>query len=82
MGHTTTKEYAELEWPINILLAVVWISYAIVFLMTIKKRTTSHIYVANWFYAAFILTIPSRFTPEQWMRWCSGGTAITRWVSS
>ena len=47
MGHTTTKEYAELEWPINILLAVVWISYAVVFLMTIKKRTTSHIYVAN-----------------------------------
>ncbi|SFU83984.1 cytochrome-c oxidase, cbb3-type subunit I [Halomonas korlensis] len=57
LGYTTTKEYAELEWPINILLAVVWISYAIVFLMTIKQRKTSHIYVANWFYAAFILTI-------------------------
>ena len=57
LGYTTTKEYAELEWPINILLAVVWISYAIVFLMTIKKRTTSHIYVANWFFAAFILTV-------------------------
>jgi len=57
MGYTTTKEYAELEWPINILIAVVWISYAIVFLMTIKKRTTSHIYVANWFFAAFILTV-------------------------
>src|SRR5699024_2628647 len=57
LGYTTTKEYDELEWPINILLAVVWISYAIVFLMTIKQRKTSHIYVANWFYAAFILTI-------------------------
>ncbi len=57
LGYTTTKEYAELEWPINILIAVVWISYAIVFLMTIKKRATSHIYVANWFFAAFILTV-------------------------
>ncbi|GEK48885.1 cytochrome-c oxidase, cbb3-type subunit I [Halomonas pacifica] len=57
MGFTTSKEYAELEWPINILIAVVWVSYAIVFLGTIKQRKTSHIYVANWFYAAFILTI-------------------------
>ncbi|GAA0572724.1 cytochrome-c oxidase, cbb3-type subunit I [Halomonas salifodinae] len=57
MGLTTSKEYAELEWPINILIAVVWVSYAIVFLGTIKQRKTSHIYVANWFYAAFILTI-------------------------
>jgi cytochrome c oxidase cbb3-type subunit 1 len=57
LGYTTTKEYAELEWPINILIAVVWISYAIVFLGTIKLRNTSHIYVANWFFAAFILTV-------------------------
>ncbi|MFI0472398.1 cytochrome-c oxidase, cbb3-type subunit I [Halomonas sp. HMF6819] len=57
MGYTTTKEYAELEWPINLLLAAVWICYAVVFLMTLKRRRTSHIYVANWFYAAFILTI-------------------------
>ncbi|MCE8023048.1 MULTISPECIES: cytochrome-c oxidase, cbb3-type subunit I [Halomonadaceae] len=57
LGYTTTKEYAELEWPINILIAVVWVSYAIVFLMTVKQRRTSHIYVANWFFAAFILTV-------------------------
>ncbi|WP_458525542.1 cytochrome-c oxidase, cbb3-type subunit I [Onishia taeanensis] len=57
LGFTTSKEYAELEWPINILIAVVWVSYAIVFLGTIKQRKTSHIYVANWFYAAFILTV-------------------------
>ncbi|MDI4637078.1 MULTISPECIES: cytochrome-c oxidase, cbb3-type subunit I [Halomonadaceae] len=57
LGFTTSKEYAELEWPINILIAVVWISYAIVFLGTIKQRKTAHIYVANWFYAAFILTV-------------------------
>ncbi|TDO09823.1 MULTISPECIES: cytochrome-c oxidase, cbb3-type subunit I [Halomonas] len=57
LGYTSTKEYAELEWPIDILLAVVWISYAIVFLGTIKLRKTSHIYVANWFFAAFIITV-------------------------
>lgn len=56
-GYTSTKEYAELEWPIDLLIAVVWASYAIVFFGTIAKRRTSHIYVANWFYGAFILTI-------------------------
>ncbi|MFT7389595.1 MAG: cytochrome c oxidase cbb3-type subunit 1 [Candidatus Endobugula sp.] len=57
MGLTSTKEYAELEWPIDILIALVWISYAIVFFGTIMKRKTSHIYVANWFFGGFILTI-------------------------
>ena len=57
LGFTSGKEYAELEWPIDILLAVVWVAYAIVFLTTIARRTTSHIYVANWFFAAFIITV-------------------------
>jgi len=57
LGLTTTKEYAELEWPIDILLTLVWVSYAIVFFGTIVKRRTSHIYVANWFYGGFILTV-------------------------
>ncbi|MGQ7246000.1 cytochrome-c oxidase, cbb3-type subunit I [Halomonas sp. V046] len=57
LGLTEVKEYAELEWPIDILLAVVWVTYAGVFLGTIKVRKTSHIYVANWFFAAFILTV-------------------------
>jgi cytochrome c oxidase cbb3-type subunit 1 len=57
LGLTTSKEYAELEWPIDILIAVVWVSYAVVFLGTIAKRKTAHIYVANWFYAAFIVTV-------------------------
>jgi len=57
MGYTSSKEYAELEWPIDILIAVVWISYAIVFFGTLVKRTTSHIYVANWFFGGFILTV-------------------------
>ncbi|WP_024695931.1 cytochrome-c oxidase, cbb3-type subunit I [Pseudomonas syringae] len=55
MGYTTTKEYAELEWPIAILLAIVWIAYGAVFFGTIVQRKTRHIYVANWFYGAFIV---------------------------
>jgi cytochrome c oxidase cbb3-type subunit 1 len=57
LGITSGKEYAELEWPIDLLIAVVWVSYAIVFFGTIAKRKVKHIYVANWFYGAFILTI-------------------------
>ncbi|NMG01934.1 cytochrome-c oxidase, cbb3-type subunit I [Azoarcus taiwanensis] len=57
LGFTSGKEYAELEWPIDILIAVVWVSYAIVFFGTIAKRKVSHIYVANWFFGAFILTV-------------------------
>ncbi len=57
LGFTSAKEYAELEWPIDILLAVVWVAYALVFFATIGKRRTSHIYVANWFYGAFIIAV-------------------------
>ena len=57
LGITRGKEYAELEWPIAILLAVVWIAYAIVFFGTLAKRKVQHIYVANWFYGAFIIAI-------------------------
>jgi cytochrome c oxidase cbb3-type subunit 1 len=57
LGMTSSKEYAELEWPIDILLAVVWVLYAVVFFGTIAKRKTSHIYVANWFFGAFIIAV-------------------------
>ncbi len=57
LGLTSSKEYAELEWPIDILITLVWVSYAIVFFGTLAKRKTSHIYVANWFFGAFILVI-------------------------
>jgi cytochrome c oxidase cbb3-type subunit 1 len=57
LGYTSGKEYAELEWPIDVLIAVVWVAYAIVFFGTIAKRKTPHIYVANWFYGSFILTV-------------------------
>ena len=57
LGFTQGKEYAELEWPIDILITLVWVSYAVVFFGTIAKRTVSHIYVANWFFGGFILTV-------------------------
>ena len=57
LGYTTTKEYAELEWPIDILITIVWVIYAVVFFGTLAIRKTSHIYVANWFFGAFILTV-------------------------
>ena len=57
LGITTSKEYAELEWPIDVLITLVWVSYAIVFFGTLVKRRVSHIYVANWFFGAFILTV-------------------------
>ncbi len=57
MGLTSSKEYAELIWPIDVLIAIVWIAYAVVFFGTIARRKVSHIYVANWFFGAFIITV-------------------------
>jgi cytochrome c oxidase cbb3-type subunit 1 len=57
LGMTQGKEYAELEWPIDLLIAVVWVSYAVVFFGTIGIRKVRHIYVANWFFGAFILAV-------------------------
>jgi len=57
LGITSGKEYAELEWPIDLLIAVVWVCYAVVFFGTLAKRRIEHIYVANWFFGAFILTV-------------------------
>jgi cytochrome c oxidase cbb3-type subunit I len=57
MGLTESKEYAELIWPIDLLIAVVWVAYAIVFFGTVGIRKVRHIYVANWFFGAYIITI-------------------------
>ncbi|HSH73925.1 MAG TPA: cytochrome-c oxidase, cbb3-type subunit I [Methylophilaceae bacterium] len=57
LGFTTGKEYAELEWPIDLLIAIVWVSYAIVFFGTIGTRKVKHIYVANWFFASMIIAV-------------------------
>jgi cytochrome c oxidase cbb3-type subunit 1 len=57
LGYTSGKEYAELEWPIDILIALVWVAFAIVFFGTVGTRKVRHIYVANWFFGAFIIAI-------------------------
>lgn len=57
LGYTTSKEYAELEWPIDIAIAIVWILFSINFFMTIAKRRERHLYVAIWFYIATLLGI-------------------------
>src|SRR3982750_3241499 len=57
LGYTRGKEYAELEWPIALLIAVVWVAYAVVFFGTIGVRKVRHIYVANWFFGAFIIAV-------------------------
>lgn len=57
LGLTSSKEYAELIWPIDILIGLVWVSYLVVFIGTIMKRKVKHIYVSNWFFAGFIITV-------------------------
>ena len=74
LGYTTSKEYAELEWPIDILITLVWVAYAVVFFGTVGTRRVRHIYVANWFYGGFILAIAllhvvnSAELPVGWMK--------------
>ncbi len=57
LGITQGKEYAELEWPIDILITIVWVAYAINFFGTLAIRKVRHIYVANWFFGAFIIAV-------------------------
>ena len=74
LGYTSGKEYAELEWPIDILIAIVWVAYAVVFFGTLAIRRVTHIYVANWFFGAFIITVAilhivnSAEVPWSWMK--------------
>ena len=57
LGYTQSKEYAEPEWFLDIILAFVWILFAFIFIGTLKNRKEPHIYVANWFFLAFIITV-------------------------
>ena len=57
LGITQSKEYAEPEWYVDIWLTIVWLAYLAVFIGTIVRRKEPHIYVANWFYLAFIITV-------------------------
>jgi len=57
LGITQSREYAEPEWYVDLWLTIVWVAYLVVFLGTILKRREPHIYVANWFYLSFIVTV-------------------------
>jgi cytochrome c oxidase cbb3-type subunit I/II len=57
LGITTSKEYAELEWPIDIAIAVIWVVFAINFFWTLARRNEKHLYVAIWFYIATVVTV-------------------------
>ena len=57
LGITQGKEYAEPEWYVDLWLTIVWVAYLVIFVGTLIKRNQKHIYVANWFYLAFIVTI-------------------------
>src|SRR5690349_10260956 len=57
LGFTQAKEYAELEWPIDIAIAVVWVAFAVNFFAMVRNRREKHLYVALWFYIATIVTV-------------------------
>ena len=64
-GITQSKEYAEPEWFIDLLIAVVWVSFGVVFFGTVARRRIQHIYVANWYYGAFIIAVGSAAHRQQ-----------------
>ena len=57
LGYTTSKEYAELEWPLDIALAIIWVAFGINLIMTMVKRRQRHLYVALWFYLGTWVTV-------------------------
>ncbi|MDH5786085.1 MAG: cytochrome-c oxidase, cbb3-type subunit I [Chromatiales bacterium] len=57
LGLTSGKEYAELQWPLDIAIALVWVAFTLNFVMTVAVRKTSHIYVSNWFYMGMMVMI-------------------------
>jgi cytochrome c oxidase cbb3-type subunit I len=91
LGITQSKEYAEPEWYADLWLTVVWVVYFLVYLGTVMRREEPHIYVANWFYLAFILTIAvlhlgnnaaipvSLFSPKSYIVWAGVQDAMVQW---
>src|SRR5581483_119437 len=57
LGITTSKEYAELEWPIDLAIAVIWVVFAVNFFWTLARRNEKHLYVAIWFYISTVITV-------------------------
>ncbi len=90
-GVTQSKEYAEPEWYVDIWLTIVWVMYLVVFLGTLMKRKEPHIYVANWFYLAFIITVAmlhivnnaavpvSFFGSKSYIAWSGVQDAMIQW---
>ena len=91
LGITQSKEYAEPEWYADLWLTVVWVVYLLVYLATIWKRKEPHIYVANWFYLAFIVTIAvlhlgnnatipiSLYSSKSYIVWAGVQDAMVQW---
>jgi len=91
LGITQSKEYAEPEWYSDLFLVVVWVTYFLVYLGTIMRRTEPHIYVANWFYLAFIVTIAvlhlgnnasvpvSVYSSKSYIVWSGVQDAMVQW---
>jgi cytochrome c oxidase cbb3-type subunit I len=91
LGITQGKEYAEPEWYVDLWLTVVWVVYLLVFLATLWKRKEPHIFVANWFYLAFIVTIAvlhlgnnlavpvSIFSAKSYIVWAGVQDAMFQW---
>jgi len=91
LGITQSKEYAEPEWYADLWLTVVWVTYFLVYLATIMRRKEPHIYVANWFYLAFIVTIAvlhignnaaipvSIFSSKSYIVWSGVQDAMVQW---
>lgn len=91
MGSTQSKEYAEAEWYADILLVLVWVGYFVIYIRTLARRNEPHIYVANWYYLAFILVVailhivnnlavPVRLTSaESYPVWAGVQDAMVQW---
>ncbi len=91
LGITRSHEYAEPEWYATLWLVIVWVTYLLVYLATLARRTEPHIYVANWFYLAFIVTIAvlvlgnnteipiSVFSPQSVIVWSGVQDAMIQW---
>lgn len=89
-GVTQGKEYAEPEWYADLWLTIVWVVYLVIFLMTLAKRKEPHIYVANWFFLSFIITVavlhlvngvsvPVGFTGKSYPLWAGVQSAMIQW---
>ncbi|MDO9224638.1 MAG: cytochrome-c oxidase, cbb3-type subunit I [Pseudomonadota bacterium] len=91
MGYSQGREYAEMEWPIDLLILFVWVAYLVVYVGTLMQRKQAHIYVANWFYLSFILAtallhtfnniaIPvNLFTLKSYSLFAGTQDAMTQW---